>query len=799
MSPPADTVGAGRSARLYFGDCLESMRAMPAESVDAVVCDPPYLLSDTSKNNLNCLTRIVTEVLFPKHKGDDVQSSQQGDFCLPTGSGANLRGFQYPPGIHAGICVPESTVDFQNTPVSEQEVNTGSVATGQRVAESNLSAEIKSSQPKNLAYFILQPANGGDTSFCDGACRCFTEPCFGHITMFVRTVRPACLPRPFACGGVDACDTNVGDDYDAPRATGTPTGVVAGSGAIDTFVLRLDLRGGTGEITPTEGAYAGHPAFELRPYQSTPASIGTGDTLPVTFKPYNVNKINCGTHGTFTLYLPAHVTDLLSGVTRGGFMGKAWDGQETPQASYRFHLAWTREALRVLKPGGYLLAFGGTRTYHRLACAVEDAGFEIRDSLIYNYGSGFPKSLNVSIAIDKQAGAMGHRGKAIIIAGDGGQQANLVNPQGAPAHDPITDAAKRWKGWGSALKPAFEPVAVARKPLAKGLTVAGNVLKHGTGALNIDGCRVGTTESTVRPNGPISFHGGGSGGIGGSDTGRWPANVLFTHAPGCLRAGSQKVKCSNAKYSGEGQGMGGAHGIYSALGARPAGVELGYADAEGKETVAAYECAPGCPVAALDSQTANLQPSKGGYVRKHGADQFLGIGLGDGRTDTPTGMIDAGGASRFFTVTEYGDDDRLPGAEPGAPPFYYASKASRSEREAGCGDLPARSGAEAVDRDEGSAGAQSPRAGAGRTASEVRNHHPCVKPLSIIRWLCRLVTPPGGIVLDPFMGSGTTGVAALLEGFNFVGCEREADYLLIAEARIAHHAPGARLLGPGDE
>jgi hypothetical protein len=209
-----------------------------------------------------------------------------------------------------------------------------------------------------------------------------------------------------------------------------------------------------------------------------------------------------------------------------------------------------------------------------------------------------------------------------------------------------------------------------------------------------------------------------------------------------------------------------------------------------------YECAPGCPVAALDAQSGQLPVSRGGGNGY--ACSIFGTDTQKTRAKGVVGFGDTGGASRFFTVTEYGDDD-LPGAEPGAPPFYYASKASRSEREAGCGDLPARSGAEAVDRDEGSAGAQSPRAGAGRTASEVRNHHPTVKPLAVMRWLCRLVTPPGGIVLDPFMGSGTTGVAALLEDFNFVGCEREADYLLIAEARIAHHAPGARLLGPGDE
>ena len=391
-----------------------------------------------------------------------------------------------------------------------------------------------------------------------------------------------------------------------------------------------------------------------------------------------------------------------------GFMGKKWDGiggVATDPATWR-------EALRVLKPGGYLLAFGGTRTYHRLASAIEDAGFELRDSLIWQYGSGFPKSLNVSIAIDKQAGAMGHRGKAIIVAGDGGQQANLVNPGGAPAHDPITDDAKAWKGWGTALKPAFEPVVVARKPLIG--TVAANVLQHGTGALNIDGCRVAASPAdfaklaagveAIRARGGVMENSWAnssdlSGANPANTLGRWPANILFTHAPGC-----------------------------------------------------GDECAPGCPVAALDAQS--------------------------------------GGASRFFTTTEYGDDDLLPGEKPGDPPFFYSPKASRSEREAGCEGLPARSGAEAVDRDEGSAGTQSPRAGAGRTAANVRNHHPTVKPVSVMRWLVRLVTPKNGLVLDPFAGSGTTGVACVREGFRFLGLEREAEYAAIAEARIAKAESG---------
>lgn len=376
--------------------------------------------------------------------------------------------------------------------------------------------------------------------------------------------------------------------------------------------------------------------------------------------------------------------------------------------------------------------------------------------------SGFPKSLDVSKAIDKAAGAArevppGRHGAAssvVAIAGNDHRCVTCGLHRGSAAGNcqcvkhsaPATDDAKRWKGWGSALKPAFEPVVVARKPLAKGLTLAANVLAHGTGALNIDGCRVAAPGETIANHG-ASAEASRSKGIYGDSTpegvsrpafqqpgqalGRWPANVILTHAPGC----------------GDG-------------------------------------CAPGCPVAALDAQSGIT--TDGIAVRRNGVSGGTGSSIVRAKPEgTPDmGYGGAGGASRFFTTTEYGDDD-LPGAKPGEAPFYYGPKAARSEREAGCEGLPARTGSEAVDRDEGSAGTQSPRAGAGRTADAVRNFHPTVKPVAVMRWLVRLSVPKGGIVLDPFMGSGTTGVAAVREGFHFVGIERDPAYHAIATARIS--------------
>jgi hypothetical protein len=228
-------------------------------------------------------------------------------------------------------------------------------------------------------------------------------------------------------------------------------------------------------------------------------------------------------------------------------------------------------------------------------------------------------------------------------------------------HDAVSAEAKQWQGWGTALKPAHEPIVVARKPLVG--TVAANVLAHGTGALNIDGCRVGYAPGEVdfgkvqrqqHSEGAVTGAFGAASLIGTEIAtykpgGRWPANVIFTHAPGCVRIGSQKVKSQNLKLASEGQGIGGTNGIYSARGARPAGVELGYADADGTETVAAYDCKDGCPVAALDAQSGVSKSTGGRTVTRSG-----GGNVGSGKasekawTNDDPGFGDTGGASRYF-------------------------------------------------------------------------------------------------------------------------------------------------------
>lgn len=387
--------------------------------------------------------------------------------------------------------------------------------------------------------------------------------------------------------------------------------------------------------------------------------------------------------------------------SKGGFMGKLWDYDVPTQAIWE-------ECLRVLKPGGHLLAFAGSRTYHRMAVRIEDAGFEIRDQIMWIYGSGFPKSMDISKQIDKKAGVerevigqkirgsvdLAKQSGSTYAVADANKNNKAIFGYGVEnLTKPATDGAKKWEGWGTALKPAHEPIVMARKPIEEN-TVADNVLKYGTGGINIDGCRVETDDK---------LDGGATNGsvldIDGFDR-------PWMHDDEKMIEFQQKMqdKVEHAQN----------------LGRFPANVILD--DVAGE---------------IMDEQSG---VTKSGKIKedKSAYDGESTTGFLRGVSNSTNQHGDTGGASRFF----------------------YCPKVSKSERNEGLGGFELTS------------------------VEPKQNFHPTVKPTDLMAYLIRLVTQRGGIVLDPFMGSGSTGKAAVREGMNFIGIEMEQDYFELAEARI---------------
>lgn len=573
------------------------------------------------------------------------------------------------------------------------------------------------------------------------------------------------------------------------------------------------------------------------------------------------------------------------------FMGKKWD-YDVPSVD-----VW-REALRVLKPGGHLLAFAGTRTQHRMAVRIEDAGFEIRDMIAWVYGSGFPKSLDVSKAIDKAAGVVR---EVVGLEQNFGAStiADGKNSFGDYAGEwnitvPATEAARQWQGWGTALKPALEPITLARKPFA--CTVAENVLQHGTGAINVDGCRVGTETLTYAGQGPLSgrmracnlVDRGDGKTLDGRDlanalayaeslknrqpttvTGRWPANLILDGSEEVvagfpLTSSAQSKASDNRKNNGLSIFLDGVHNSENSYADTGSAARFfanfpfesecylcynTYTKALNKDTE--YEqwkntlahnakknswtskqisefialllvmekanknlvqnvksagnlcdsCAMSIAVALVGIKTSafskqELQVILGcitkseSFILIRSLVLFVELWVSTDTIPTTQSLLLLFGYVHHATENYIRQGKKGKVVEDSGPAMEttcrvrYCSKASKKDRDEGL------DGFEAIARVNGNKwtdqdyrvtnGERPPSAESGPR----KNTHPTVKPERLMRYLCRLITPPGGTVLDCFMGSGSTGKGAVLEGFNFVGIEREADYLAIARARI---------------
>lgn len=474
---------------------------------------------------------------------------------------------------------------------------------------------------------------------------------------------------------------------------------------------------------------------------------------------------------------PDSVDALLADPPAGiGFMGRAWDKDKGGMREWINWLACILErSLRAMKPGAHGLVWALPRTSHWTGMALEYAGFEIRGQIQHWFGSGFPKSLNV-----------GHE-------------------------------LEEWRGWGTALKPANEVWWLVRKPLERGLTVVENIQKWGTGVLNIDGCRVAhagaadlaahqaQVEAIKARGGSMENSWKNSSDLSGasdvSDAGRWPPDVVLTHDIGCRRLGTVAIaanptwdtpnrntepsaftgsEVSKVRHANGRDGEASAERRYNGQGSTSF-APLPGARRDDTETVDQWSCIDGCPVRELSLQSGASVSTGGVNCGGLGAYGYGHSGTKPGAS--AGGFGDSGSAARYFPQFGWSELDDI---------FRYIAKPARSERDAGLDHFRARSGAEMTDSEEGQARLNSPRSGAGRKGG-ARNPHPTVKGQEFLRWGARLITPPRGIVLTPFGGCGSEGVAAITEGFRYVGIELsdtdEEPFVSIARARL-HHLEG---------
>ena len=479
-----------------------------------------------------------------------------------------------------------------------------------------------------------------------------------------------------------------------------------------------------------------------------------------------VNQIICGDNREKLKEFPDNT---FSGVVTDppyemNFMRKSWDASGI---AYLVEL-W-KEVLRTAKPGSFLFCFGGTRTFHRVVCAIEDAGWIIKDQMMWLYGEGFPKSTNISKQLDKEAGVerevigcesvcrnrpITSKWKKSLGKKDSGPfetSSGLIVDITAPA----TNDAKRWDGYGTGLKPGWEPIIVAMKPLEKGLTYAQNAKKWGVAGLNIDGGRIAAQQGEYdirhyikedcfindKPK-ESKFQ------VKPQPQGRWPSNVILSHSPDCVYVGTKIINEGKemGKYNSDESSNENHTHILKNL---KSGLHYS------QETIEVYACVPDCPIRIMDGQSGQSQS-----IFNKGSGKINGsIGyVPNNRVEE--GYSDSGGASRFF----------------------YCAKAKRSEKEAGllgfvecvkCGKFDSKEHTIIVDGEK-------------KKEKCCRNNHPTVKPLDLMKYLCNLIKMPNEdqVILDPFCGSGTTLIACEQLGISYIGIDQDLDSVLTSIARI---------------
>lgn len=697
--------------RVILGDNLQVMKTFADNSIDSVVTDPPYGLSaNSSKDVINNLFFRMFNIMLPNFHHSDLQKVKYSDFVSVLLQGSDLGRFEVLPCIKSWIGMPESAVNLHgDIKVSQKEVNTSAVSTGCRVPDCILSNEADTVISKNIGNYILDFGDSVDFAGSNIFSGYFGEYSNGFFRMPIGSIltplNPVSGTELLFSLKRDGIDDIIGISANS-WGDAFPPGCILTSGAAEgSLMLRFNLTDALGDFDATIETVESNAVSKFVSPKLVRTFAATSD-LSSKFKSSTVRLVASGADGAdsiyeFQLFLPLN---LLSNIAKSfdnmsGFMGKKWD-YEVPSVE-----TW-QEVLRILKPGGHVLSFGGTRTYHRMVVNMEDAGFEIRDQLQWLYGSGFPKSMDVSKAIDKQLGA------TRIITGVKKVVKGVAFEQSTPylgGRDEIETTASataegiEYEGWGTALKPANEPICLARKPFNS--TVAENILSYGTGALNIDASRIDfisedDIKSATWGRGTDILGGNYVGGtrtsgktnIEANQLGRWPANVIHD--------GSEEVLQAFAQFGDKTSG-------------------------------------------------AITKPT----VRK---DNGLSMGKATGFTK-PTRDINSGSAARFF----------------------YCAKASQEERNAGLKHLSKKKVNDG--RDSAIDNAYQ------RGETERYNTHPTVKPIALMEYLVKLITPKGGVVLDPYAGSGTTLIAAKKLGFRYWGIEREEEHWITATNRIARY------------
>jgi DNA modification methylase len=745
----AQVVAGERKWHVEQGDCRELLRLLPDNCIDAVVVDLPYDLSNDGKASPG---RVALEVLLPEQSHFEPKREREDYLSFLVAKVLRLRGIDWQPGPAASVPVVAVTLDNQPACWND-DIEDGRVPAIDAAGPDRLS-DCEAKRSEYLGCFALECA---DPEALLGALNCagcgFTT---GGIGIGFSPLATS-LPGLFACGGViDDSDPVVRLRHDALTHA-----VRALWRAEDLPMARLHAARGSVDELSADGALMLLAVLDAGGAKLIGASPATR-RLSAKLETRRVRVIGDPADRTVTFDILLHPTNL----TTKGFMGSDWDGTKIA-----FNVDMWRDVYRVLKPGGHVLAFGGTRTYHRLACAIEDAGFIIRDQVDWLYGEGMPKGQSISKAIDRKAGATRRVIGTRVLTGNaaqttkekGGTYAAGTDSRGVPAKtvdvtEAATDEAKQWEGYGTGLKPGHEPIAMAMKPLDG--TFEHNVRKWGVGAINVAACRVGNDARSNPPMGAPENAYGGFGATATATIGRWPANLILSHSEACQLVGSRKVKAAPSWNDNR------PPSLFTGTETSP----VHHTDGDGFETVEDWRCADGCPVGALTNQ-GGIRTS--GMATPGHEPTTSGI-FNPGGTRSLVSHADTGSVSRYFTTFPF-------------EPFFYDAKPSQTERERGCESLPE----ETVD-DGRLTPIDNPYL---RGKKKRKNTHTTVKPVGVVRWCTRLIAPPGSLVLDMTCGSGTGGIAALAEGCRWLGFELMPKHVEISVARIVGDAPLLNAIG----